>query len=204
MVKNGKDFWAGLMFLGFGLGFGIAGYNNYNMGTAVRMGPAYFPVVLGGMMSFLGALIFLRSFVSKIPNPLAAFPFRFPTFIAGCVLCGIAYYFKPGGGFLFNLFLALGLIVLTASVGPRSLWVILAGVIVFAFLLKPLGLILATFILIFISAYGGNEFKSKEALYVSIVLVIFSVLVFVKFLGLPFGICPEVLDDACRKIGLGQ
>jgi Tripartite tricarboxylate transporter TctB family len=204
MVKNGKDFWAGLMFLGFGLGFGIVGYNSYNMGTAVRMGPAYFPAVLGGLMTVLGAIIFLRSFVSRIKNPLAVFPFRLPAFIAGCVLCAIAYYFKQGGGFLFNLFLALGLIVLTASIGPRSLWIILAGVIVFAFLLKPLGLAMATVILIFISAYGGNEFKSKEALYVSIVLVIFAVVVFVKFLGLPFGICPEVLDDACRKIGLGQ
>jgi len=33
-VKNGKDFWAGLMFIGFGLGFVVVAITNYAMGTA--------------------------------------------------------------------------------------------------------------------------------------------------------------------------
>ena len=51
-------------------------------------------------------------------------------------------------------------------------------------LLKPLGLVLASVILVFISAFGGHEFKVKEVAIMSVVLVIFSVLVFVKGLSL--------------------
>jgi hypothetical protein len=32
------------------------------MGSAVRMGPAYFPTVLGGLLALLGATVFARSF----------------------------------------------------------------------------------------------------------------------------------------------
>ena len=64
----------------------------------------------------------------------------------------------------------------------------------FAYLLKPLGLVLASVALVFISAYGGHEFKWKEVAIMSVVLVIFSVLVFVKGLSLPFPICPDFIE----------
>src|SRR5205809_6749548 len=50
-IKSPKDFWAGLMFIGFGLFFVIWALIYYQMGTAVRMGPAYFPAVLGGLLA---------------------------------------------------------------------------------------------------------------------------------------------------------
>ena len=50
-IKSPKDFWAGLMFIGFGLFFAIWAVTHYQMGTAVRMGPAYFPAVLGGLLT---------------------------------------------------------------------------------------------------------------------------------------------------------
>jgi putative tricarboxylic transport membrane protein len=56
-----KDFWAGLMFIAFGVAF-IVGAQNYSMGTTVRMGPAYFPIALGGLLTLLGAVIGGRSF----------------------------------------------------------------------------------------------------------------------------------------------
>ena len=58
----------------------------------------------------------------------------------------------------------------------------------------PLGLILATVALVFISALGGHEFKWKEVLILSVILVLFSVLVFVKGLTLPFPICPQFIE----------
>ena len=64
MVVNAtgtRDFWAGLMFMAFGLGFMWLS-REYAMGSAVRMGPAYFPIVLGGMLGSLGAAIFARAF----------------------------------------------------------------------------------------------------------------------------------------------
>ena len=54
-IKSPKDFWAGLMFIGVGLFFLIWALTHYQMGTAVRMGPAYFPAVLGGLLAVLGA-----------------------------------------------------------------------------------------------------------------------------------------------------
>ena len=55
-LKNAKDFWSGVMFIAFGLFF--AGFaRQYDMGTAARMGPAYFPTVLGGLLILLGVYI---------------------------------------------------------------------------------------------------------------------------------------------------
>ena len=49
-IKAPKDFWAGLMFIGFGGFFMVWALTHYQMGTAVRMGPAYFPTMLGGLL----------------------------------------------------------------------------------------------------------------------------------------------------------
>ena len=62
-IKSPKDFWAGLMFIGVGAFFLIWALTHYQMGTAVRMGPAYFPAMLGGLLAFLGVLVLLESFV---------------------------------------------------------------------------------------------------------------------------------------------
>ncbi len=54
-IKNRKDFWAGLMFIGFGAffaGFGV----HYNIGTAAKMGPGYFPTSLGVITLLLGII----------------------------------------------------------------------------------------------------------------------------------------------------
>lgn len=59
--RDRKDFNAGLMFIGIGAFFAI-GANSYPIGSAVRMGPAYFPTLLGWMLVGLGLIIFLRSF----------------------------------------------------------------------------------------------------------------------------------------------
>lgn len=60
-VRSPKDFWAGLLYLGFGVG-AIAIGRNYEMGTALRMGPAYFPTVLGTLLSLIGAISLVRGF----------------------------------------------------------------------------------------------------------------------------------------------
>ena len=54
-LKN-KDLLAGLMFIVIGVIFWV-GASNYQMGSAARMGPGWFPSVLGGIMTFLGVLI---------------------------------------------------------------------------------------------------------------------------------------------------
>jgi len=164
-IKSQQDWWAGWMFIAFGIFFIIVALGTpefvdkivgtrlipgYQMGSSVRMGPAYFPVVLGGILAILGLLVLFDSIVEDGPA-VSAFHFRPLLFIAVSSLA-------------------------------------------FAYLLKPLGLVLASIALVFISAYGGHEFKWKEVAIMSVILVIFSVLVFVKALALPFPICPDFIE----------
>lgn len=144
-IKAPKDFWAGLMFIAFGLGFAIVALN-YQMGTAVRMGPAYFPTVLGGLLAILGLAILIESLAVRGPDVQR-------------------FHFRP-------------------------LILIIVSITLFGILLKPLGLVLASAIVIGIGALGGHEFRVKEVGILYAVLASFSVFVFVKGLGLPIPIWP--------------
>ena len=55
-LSKNKDFIAGLMFVAIGAAFWY-GAGDYKSGSAARMGPGWFPTVLGAMMTFLGVLI---------------------------------------------------------------------------------------------------------------------------------------------------
>jgi putative tricarboxylic transport membrane protein len=149
-IKSPKDFWAGLMFIGVGVFFVVWAATHYQLGTAVRMGPAYFPILLGGLLAFLGLLVLVESFAMAGP-PVPAFNFR-------------------------------------------PLILISLACVVYGYLMKPLGLVGATAALVIISAYGGHEFKWKEVIILCIVLIVFSVLVFVKGLSLPFPLWPAAFD----------
>jgi hypothetical protein len=52
-IRSQGDFWCGLIFVAIGLAFLIAA-QNYRMGSAARMGPGYFPTLLGGLLALLG------------------------------------------------------------------------------------------------------------------------------------------------------
>ncbi len=59
-IRKKKDFYAGLVFFLFG-GLAVAVARGYPMGTTARMGPGYFPTVLGGILVLLGLVISARS-----------------------------------------------------------------------------------------------------------------------------------------------
>ena len=191
-IRNGKDFWSGLMFAGAGLSFMLVS-QNYPMGSAVRMGPAYFPTMLGGLLAVLGAMVFLRSFYSKIEHPLKVFAFRPLLLVASLVIGGATYFadswFKSAPMAEFAL-TGLALFLFIGAFGPRSMFVILLAVVIFGYALKPLGLVLAIVILIVGSALGGHDFRKIEIAYLTVGLALFGVLVFVKGLGLPFNLWP--------------
>ena len=63
-TRNQKDFWAGLLFAAFGLFFSGFG-TRYTFGTAARMGPGYFPTVLGVILIILGVAIALGALSPK-------------------------------------------------------------------------------------------------------------------------------------------
>jgi hypothetical protein len=58
-VAANQDVLAGVLFVLIGLG-AVAGARDFEMGTAMRMGPAYFPTVLGWILYGFGAFLLLR------------------------------------------------------------------------------------------------------------------------------------------------
>ncbi len=143
--SENKDIFAGLVFVFFGL-WTVYLSRNYPMGTATRMGPGYFPTILGGVLAVLGVIIFVRSFWragERIP------PIRL-----------------------------------------RPLALVTGAVLGFALLLKPLGLILATFILVFFSCLGGWQFRPREVIVLATILIFITIIFFVFGLGLQFNIWP--------------
>ena len=67
MIKSQKDFFSGLMFAVVGGGFAW-GATSYTIGNGARMGPGYFPLLLGIVLAVLGALIMFYSFVENTPD----------------------------------------------------------------------------------------------------------------------------------------
>ncbi|MBI2294806.1 MAG: tripartite tricarboxylate transporter TctB family protein [Betaproteobacteria bacterium] len=58
-LRDNKDFLAGLLFIAIG-GLAVAIARDYPMGSAVRMGPGYFPTVLGGLLCLFGVYVLVR------------------------------------------------------------------------------------------------------------------------------------------------
>ncbi len=61
-IKSQKDFFSGLMFMGVGVAFAW-GASNYTIGNGARMGPGYFPLVLGILLAVLGSIITFKALV---------------------------------------------------------------------------------------------------------------------------------------------
>jgi len=200
-IKNPKDFWAGVMFVGTGAFFLVWAVANYQMGTAVRMGPAYFPVLLGGLLVVLGAIVLMGSFVVGASGTEAELklPFNLIDLAIAIAIYAVVVYL----GTLANVSTDYAILAATAIIAvmtvklrpqAKALVLISAGCVVYGYLMKPLGLVAATAALVYISALGGHEFKWKEVTILFVVLVVFSVLVFVKGLTLPFPICPDFME----------
>ena len=79
-----------------------------------------------------------------------------------------------------------------APAGPLIL--ISIGCVAYGYFMKPLGLVGATAALVFISAFGGHEFKWKEVTILYVILMVFSWAVFVKGLTLPFPMWPAAFE----------
>lgn len=139
-IRHPKDFWTGIIFIFFGLAAVIIG-RDYAMGSAARMGPAYFPTMLGGLLACIGLIAVIRSLL------------------------------RPGD--------AIG------RFAVKELALVLSAVILFSVLLHGAGLVIAVIVLVVLSSYASPQFRRVPVLILAIGLAVFSVLVFVKLLGLP-------------------
>ena len=112
-IRNAKDFWSGVMFIAFGLFF--AGFaRQYDMGTAARMGPAYFPTMLGLLLVLIGALIGIKGLRTDAVDGHGAvdrFHFKPLMLVLGAVVA-FALLLRPGG-----LVVALTALIFISSLG---------------------------------------------------------------------------------------
>ncbi len=148
-VRNEKDFWTGVIYVSFAFVFLIVS-RAYGMGTAVKMGPAYFPTILSALLMVIGITSVVRSFL-KPGSPVGAFAFK------GIVL-------------------------------------IIASIVLFGFIVRPTGLIVALPAMVIISSFASRQFRWQYALAFAVGLTIFCVLIFQKGLGVPLPILGSWFD----------
>lgn len=66
-IKSQTDFWAGVMYIVVGAAF--AGFAaEYDYGTPQRMGPAFFPTMLGGLLAVIGVIVAMRGLTAEDPH----------------------------------------------------------------------------------------------------------------------------------------
>ncbi|NBQ88180.1 MAG: tripartite tricarboxylate transporter TctB family protein [Betaproteobacteria bacterium] len=90
-MKSQKDFYSGLMFCACGVAFAW-GSTSYSIGTGARMGPGYFPLLLGVLLAILGAVIAFKALVVETVNgePVGRFAWKPLGYIIGAnVLFGV-------------------------------------------------------------------------------------------------------------------
>lgn len=87
-IRSPKAFWAGVLYAGFGA-IAVIVARDYGMGSGARMGPAYFPTVLGSLLFLIGVTSIVRS-LAKDGEPLGAIAWKPMLFItAATVLFGL-------------------------------------------------------------------------------------------------------------------
>jgi len=84
MIRSAKDFWSGLIYIFFGLS-AIVIARDYGMGTALKMGAAYFPTVLGLLLIVIGAISVIRGFIIR-GAPVGAFAIKGLLMVVGATL----------------------------------------------------------------------------------------------------------------------
>ena len=139
IVRHPKNFWIGIIFIFFGLAAVYFGWE-HNMGTAGRMGPAYFPTVLGSLLAVVGLIGVIRSFIGH-GESIGKFHIRnIVIILAAVVLFGVL---MRNAGLAVAAFV---LIMLSAYASPKfrvgSTLLLAIGLTVFAVVLfvKLLGL----------------------------------------------------------------
>ena len=129
-IKSQADFLAGLLFGGIGLSVGSYAVAHYPLGTALQMGPGYFPTLVAGLLIMLSVALVLRSLRLEGPRPPLLRLRPTISVLAACIAFG--YLLKPLGLVLTTLLFVIG----SAVGGPEFRWrealVLAGGLVIFA------------------------------------------------------------------------
>jgi hypothetical protein len=122
-IKSQKDFLSGLMFLIVGVAFAVGAYS-YNMGDGARMGPGYFPRMLGVLLAILGSVITFKALTVVTPDgdKVGAIAWKPLVFIIaanllfGVLLAGLPSLKVPAMGLIVAIF---GLTIVASLAGDK-------------------------------------------------------------------------------------
>jgi len=122
-LASQRDFLSGLMFVAVGTAFAV-GATSHEVGSAARMGPGYFPLMLGVILALLGTAITLKSFSKGGPDgdPLGRIAWRPLVCVLGAnlafgaLLVGLPSVGMPAMG----LIVALYALVIIAGLGGEK------------------------------------------------------------------------------------
>ncbi len=86
-IKSQRDFYSGVLFSAFGAAFAW-GATTYNVGVGARMGPGYFPLVVGVLIAIMGIVITVKALTvdTEDGEPIGSIAWRPLIFIIGANL----------------------------------------------------------------------------------------------------------------------
>jgi hypothetical protein len=121
MIKSQQDFFSGLMFTLVGGAFAW-GATSYTIGTGARMGPGYFPLLLGIFLAVLGAFITFYSLVEHTEDgePIGSFAWKPIVYILGSnvvfgiLLAGLPKFGVPPMGLIAAIY---ALVIIASKAG---------------------------------------------------------------------------------------
>lgn len=146
ILKSPNDLVFGIVLIGAAAFFYWA-IADLRIGTSLRMGPGYMPLVLCGLIGATGLILFGRAFAFS-GEALSQWPLR----PMACVL---------------------------------------GGLIAFAALLEPAGLLIAMPLLVIIVSFGERQTRIVEVVMLAAALTLFSTGIFVSALRLPIPLLPH-------------
>lgn len=161
-IKNEKDFWSGVMFMALGIAFAW-GATTYTIGTGARMGPGYFPLMLGIVLAVLGLIITFFSLTVETENgeKVGSFAWKPVIFILGANL-------------------AFGICLGGIKIGGATI-------------LPSLGMVIGIFALVMISSLAAEVYRIKEVLILAAVLAAGCYCTFILLLKLQIPVWPSFI-----------
>lgn len=122
-IKSQKDFFAGVMFTVVGVAFAW-GATTYNVGSGARMGPGYFPLMLGIVMAIIGLVIMFTglSVETATGDPIGKWAWKQVVFILGAnlafgvLLGGLPSFGIPAMGLIIAIY---ALVIIAAQAGSK-------------------------------------------------------------------------------------
>jgi hypothetical protein len=111
-IRAPKDFWSGIMFIAFAA-IAMLAAQNYSLGSAGKMGPGYFPMMLGAALAFVGAILVVRSLIVAGEPVGRIHLLPLSIIVLGVVLFGVMLE-------LFGLVIALIVVTLVSAFANRE------------------------------------------------------------------------------------